>query len=563
MSKQEKKPENENIMVVGEFLSYDLDCYKTKRNNNVVVVGGAGTGKTRGIVEPNILQATGSYVISDPKGNLYVKYKEYLESQGYVVKKLDFVHPEESIKYNMFQQTLDSNIEKSYANIYKLADTIVSLQHDGTRTLDPFWDECATLLLTSLIGYLRDYHEPIYLNFTNVVGLVNSMNVDEYEADKETILDKMFQDIEEKDPGSYALQMFKSFRVAAGRTLRSIQITLNALISRYANYYIDQIMDGNELLISEIGSMKTALFICASDTERTYDGLVNIVFTQIMDGLVAFADGCQTHSLPVPVRFIMDDFATNVRITDFPRMISSIRSRGISTMIILQAESQLEQYYQKDARTILSNCDTYVYMGGFDIETARSVAERANRTLHTILEMPVGSEWVFRRGEPAVFKNIIDLDKYMVRNRIELDSGKPVNKRPKPTEKKSVEQVLSERLFRFPNINTRLSDSYIDSRNNVNPNENLNSDTDSNSGIKTDSDIDSKAGIYADSNTDSNAGLNADSNAGLNADSNTDSDTDSDLSLNSDSPTSSKPGIFDDLSDEEIDELIKFLENKK
>ena len=417
--------DNTNKMIVGEGLAYDLDCYKTRRNNNMVIIGGAGTGKTRGIVEPNLLQAAGSYVVSDPKGNLYRKYKMYLQKKGYKVMKLDFAHPEESIKYNMFKGTIDPlSLKRSNANVTKLADTIVSLQHEGTRTLDPFWDECATLLLTSVIALIRDYYDDRYLNFSNVEVIINGMDIDENNADEETPIDVMFQNVEKIDPDSFALQKFKSFRVAAGRTLRSIQITLNALINAYADEYIDDIMSGHDLDIPSIGKEKTALFICPSDTERTYDGLVNVVFTQIMNGLVNYADSCEDSRLPVPVRFIMDDFATNVRISEFPRMISSVRSRGISTTILIQAESQLEQYYKSDARTILGNCDTYVYMGGGDIETAKSVAERANKTMHTIYEMPIGYEWVFRRGDKPVYTKIIDLDELMKSEKIVLKYGK-------------------------------------------------------------------------------------------------------------------------------------------
>ena len=409
----EKNYEMTKKMIIGEGLEYDLNCYQTKRNNNVVVIGGAGTGKTRGIVEPNILQATGSYVISDPKGNLYQKYKRFLEVNGYEVKKIDFVHPEQSVKYNLFEGTEDPyNPNKSNANIVNLANTIVSIRHDGSRHMDPFWDEAATLLLTALIAALLRFCSKQDHSFSAIEKMVSMMLVDEDAVDLKTDLDLLFDQFEEQDAEAFAIKKYKAFRVAAARTLKSIQISLNALISNYANEYMDMMMMGHELDVTMIGRRKTALFICASDTERTYDGLVNVIFTQIMNGLVSFADTRPNSRLPIPVRFIMDDFATNVRITDFPRMISSIRSRGISTMIILQSEAQLMQYYEKDAQTILSNCDTYVYLGGNDIDTAKSVAERADKSLHTVLEMPVGCEWVFRRGEKPVFTRTIDLEEY-------------------------------------------------------------------------------------------------------------------------------------------------------
>ena len=402
-----------NKMILGEGVCYDLDCYKTQRNNNVIVVGAAGAGKTRGCVEPNIMQAKDSYVISDPKGNLYKKHKAYLESKGYNVMKLDFLHPEESIKYNMFNKTIvPNNKAKADANIKRLAKTIIESEHAGYRNIDPFWDEAAIILITAIIAYLRDYCILSSRKFSMVTDLVNSLIINENTPDNKSPLDIMFDEIEIKDPESFAVKQYKSFRVAAARTLKSILICANAVLCKYADKQIDMIMEQDELDIRAIGKKKTALFICASDTDRTYDGLVNVVFTQIMNGLVEYADICKENRLPIPVRFIMDDFATNVCITDFPRMISSIRSRGISTMIMLQAESQLENYYGYDARTILGSCDTYVYMGGGDIETAKRVSERANVTMHKILDMPVGYEWIFRRGEKPVYTKRLDIDTF-------------------------------------------------------------------------------------------------------------------------------------------------------
>lgn len=396
----------EGTMIVGQNKYFDMEDMKTKTNNNVVVVGGSGAGKTTGIVEPNILQAIGSYVISDPKGNLYGRYKEYLKLKGYDVKKIDFKNPRESIKYNMFQQAFDRNdMTKSEANITKLTHMIVKTCMEGTHGTDIFWEKAAELLLKSIISYLIMVAPSQYQNFQNVQRLINALEISENDPECKSELDYLFEEFEEKNPGSFVIRNYKSFRAAAGRTLKSIQIESQSLINSYCNDEIDSIMYGDELFIPDIGRKKTALFICVSDTDRTYDGLVNIIFSQIMNGLVEYADSRGDSRLPIPVRFIMDDFATNVCIDDFPRMISSIRSRGISATILIQAESQLKHYYGGEGQTILGNCDTYVYLGGNDVETAHNVAIRANKTLYSILQMPVGYGWLFRRGEkPAYIK---------------------------------------------------------------------------------------------------------------------------------------------------------------
>ena len=409
----EKSTDILSKIILGTDCYYSMDTHETKCNNNIIIVGTSGSGKTRGIVEPNLLQMTGSYVIMDPKGNLYDKYRKTLIECGYKVKKLDFVHPEKSLKYNMFKKTtVQGNKTKSNENITKLAHMIVTHAHGSkAKSADPFWDEAAEIMLSALIAYVLQYGYND-MNFTSIEKLINSLDGNDEYYKSETILDRVFKEMERKDPNSYAVRKFKSIRISAAKTMMSIQVSTNAIIDSFANAQIDNMMNGDELIIPNIADYKTALFICSSDTDRTYDVLVNIVFTQIMNSLVEYADRRPDNKLPIPVRFIMDDFATNVCIQDFPRMISSIRSREISTTIILQSESQLKEYYGEDASTILGNCDTYVYMGGGDINTAKNVSERADKPLHQILNMPIGREWIFRRGEEPIYTQTLDLDEY-------------------------------------------------------------------------------------------------------------------------------------------------------
>ena len=206
---------------------------------------------------------------------------------------------------------------------------------------------------------------------------------------------------------SYAVSQYKKFRVAAGKTLKSILISLNARIGQFDTPEIRELTKYDTIRISGIGMKPTAVFVVVSDTDRSLDGLANLFFTQAMNELCWQADKrCKGNTLPVPVRFILDDFATNCKIAEFPRMIASIRSRGISTMLMIQSEAQLEEGYNKDARTIIGNCDTYVYLGGNDVDTAEAVARRCDVPLKKILNMPVETNWIFRRGqEPVNSKN--------------------------------------------------------------------------------------------------------------------------------------------------------------
>lgn len=395
-------------LILAKDQYYSLDCYETQLNNNVLVVGAAGTGKTRSIVSPNILQATGSYIISDPKGNLYKKYKDYLEGKGYKTLKLDFTNPTNSMKYNPFAYI------RSSQDIVKMGHMLARAANDAGGNIsvngDLFWVEAATILMTSLIAYLH-YHRPKHeQTLENVFKLISACDVNEMDSSIKGCLDRIFEEVGNRDNKDFAYQQYQKFRVGAGKTLRSILITLTARLGNLDFPELKTLLSKDEIQIQKIGLEKTALFVIVSDKDRSLDSLANIFFTQAMDELCRVADHeCEDERLPVPVRFILDDFATNCTIDDFPRMISSIRSRGISTMLMLQTESQLTQCYGYDGRTIMGNCDTYLYLGGNDIETAQAVAMRCDQPVTKILNMPVGKVWVFRRGQAPIQSENFDL----------------------------------------------------------------------------------------------------------------------------------------------------------
>lgn len=394
-------------MILAENQEYSLDCYQTQLNNNVLVVGTTGAGKTRSIVTPNLLEATGSYIVSDPKGNLYNKYKRYLEEEGYVVKKLDFTNPEESDGYNFFQYI------QSTQDIITTAHMLI---YDGDRGnhVDPFWDQAAQLLLQALIAYLKEAHHAYDQNLHNLLKLVTMCSSNGDLDDRESMTDTIIKDYARTHKDSYAVNTYNKFRVAASKTLRSILITVNAKLGLFDSPEVKVMTANDDMEIPRIGLEKTAVFVVVSDTDRSMDPLANLFFTQAMNQLCRYADKhCKDNCLPVPVRFILDDFATNCKIAEFPRMIASIRSRGISTMLMIQAESQLTKCYGDDDTTIIGNCDTYVYLGTNDVKTAQAVAERADVPMKKILYMPVGTNWIFRRGQSPINGKNFNLDAYL------------------------------------------------------------------------------------------------------------------------------------------------------
>ena len=409
---------NKNTMILAENEFYSLDCMKTQLNNNVLVVGTSGAGKTRSIVTPNILQATGSYIVSDPKGSLYERYKPYLEKQGYKVKKLDFTDPEESAHYNFFKYI------RSTQDIVKVAHMLI-YQDNGSFHSDPFWDQAAQLLVQAVIAYLKEAWGDEEQNLSRLCQLVENAQTEGDMENCKSVLDRLFIDHAVSHSDSYAVKTYNRFRVAADRTLRSILITVNSKLALYDTPEIAKMMKIDDIDIPSIGKEKTALFVVVSDTDRSMDGLANIFFTQAMNELCNYADKhCKNNTLPIPVRFILDDFATNCKIAEFPRMIASIRSRGVSTMLMIQAESQLTEGFGHDGRTIIGNCDTYVYLGGNDVETAKAVAERCDVPVKKILNMPVGTNWIFRRGQAPKFGNNFDIDAMLKAKKLIPQSNK-------------------------------------------------------------------------------------------------------------------------------------------
>lgn len=386
-------------MHIAEGCHYSLDDFKTQLNNNVLVVGGSGTGKTRTIVTPNLHEASGSYLISDPKGYLYKQYAGYLQTKGYQVVLVDFTHPEKSVHYNPMY-----NIH-STQDILKIASVLVNAKI--SVGVDPYWDSMTLMMLSAIIAYMieTDYQP---CNFASILKLVREGGRFNDET-KESPLSGRFEKLKNNNPDSWACAQFENVNQTPHKTYDTIRSTLAAKFASFDTQEIQHMMNGNDVDFTAVGREKTVVFVTVSDNDRSMDSLVNLFFTQAMQSLCDYADNnCEHNRLPIPVRFILDDFATNCTIDGFPRMISAIRSRGISVMLIIQAESQLRQGYGFDDKTIISNCDTYAYLGGNDVETAQAISIRCNKPLRQVLNMPVGSCWVFRRGAQPVFTKLLN-----------------------------------------------------------------------------------------------------------------------------------------------------------
>lgn len=414
-----KKAHNMGYGILPNGELFDLDSISTRLNNNMAILGASGAGKTRSVVIPNILAACGSYIISDPKGSLYKKYGDHMKRCGYNVVHIDLIHPEYSDRYNPL------NYIRNTDDAMKLASQIVLLGFDGrTASNDPFWEKAAELLVSSLIGYIMEGGTEIDRSFHGIAELLARIDPNVYENGNTCEIDDIFARHlrsyrSRTGDKSWAYSQYEKFKSTAPRTFGCVIITLQSMISSFDSLGMRAVTSGEcELDLRSIGEEKTAVFLSISDTDRSKDTIANIFYSQAMNELCDHADEeCEDSRLPVPVRFILDDFGTNCRIHGFENMISNIRSRGISAILILQSESQLVKGYGESSHTILDNCDTIVYMGGNDVETARMISERSNQPLHRILDMPLCTNWIFRRGSSPKFSNTVDLSEYHIQDR--------------------------------------------------------------------------------------------------------------------------------------------------
>ena len=366
--KYEAKPASENKLLT-QHVRIGLDGTKHRRNLNVLVIGGSGAGKTRFYCKPNLMQANTSFVVLDPKGEQVRATGNLLKSKGYEVKVLDLIDMEKSHCYNPFVYLRnDHDVQRLVTNLFK------STTPKGATSQDPFWDTAAQMLLLALIFYLKYEAPDDEQNFAMVMEMLRAGDVDE-DDNMPSPLDNLFFDLEKTNPNHIALKYYRSYHAGAAKTLKSIQITLAARLEKFNLESLAALTITDELELEKLGEKKCAIFALIPDNDTSFNFLVSILYTQLFQQLFEVADKKYGGSLPVHVHFLMDEFANVSLPDDFDKILSVMRSRGVSVSIILQNLSQLKALFEKQWESIVGNCDEFVYLGGNEQATHKYVSE--------------------------------------------------------------------------------------------------------------------------------------------------------------------------------------------
>ena len=343
---------------------------KYARNKNILVIGGSGSGKTRFFVKPSLMQMHSSYVVTDPKGTVLIECGKLLQRGGYRIKVLNTINFKKSMKYNPFAYL------RSEKDILKLVNTIIAnTKGDGDKSGEDFWVKAEKLYYTALIGYIWYEAPDEEKNFTTLLEMINASEAREDDEDFQNPVDLMFERLEEKDPEHFAVKQYKKYKLAAGKTAKSILISCGARLAPFDIKELRELMETDEMELDTIGDRKTALFVIISDTDDTFNFVVSILYTQLFNLLCDKADDVYGGRLPVHVRCLLDEFANIGQIPKFEKLIATIRSREISASIILQSQSQLKAIYKDNADTIVGNCDTTLFLGGKEKTTLKEISE--------------------------------------------------------------------------------------------------------------------------------------------------------------------------------------------
>ena len=343
---------------------------KYARNKNILVIGGSGSGKTRFFVKPSLMQMHSSYVVTDPKGTVLIECGKLLQRGGYQIKVLNTINFKKSMKYNPFAYL------RSEKDILKLVNTIIAnTKGDGEKSGEDFWVKAEKLYYTALIGYIWYEAPDEEKNFTTLLEMINASEAREDDEDFQNPVDLMFERLEEKDPEHFAVKQYKKYKLAAGKTAKSILISCGARLAPFDIKELRELMETDEMELDTIGDRKTALFVIISDTDDTFNFVVSILYTQLFNLLCDKADDEYGGRLPVHVRCLLDEFANIGQIPKFEKLIATIRSREISASIILQSQSQLKAIYKDNADTIVGNCDTTLFLGGKEKTTLKEISE--------------------------------------------------------------------------------------------------------------------------------------------------------------------------------------------
>ena len=341
---------------------------KTARNKNVLVVGGSGSGKTRFFIKPNLMQLHSSYVVTDPKGTVLVECGKMLEKGGYVIKSLNTINFKKSMHYNPFSYI------RSEKDILKLVNTIiVNTKGDGDKSGEDFWVKAEKLYYTALIGYIW-YEAPDHeKNFTTLLEMINASEAREDDETFKNPVDVMFDELEARDPDHFAVKQYRKYKLAAGKTAKSILISCGARLAPFDIQELREITMYDELELDTLGDRKTALFLIMSDTDSTFNFLISMIYSQLFNLLCEKADDVYGGRLPVHVRCLIDECANIGQIPNLEKLMATIRSREISACLVLQAQSQLKALYKDNADTIIGNCDSSIFLGGKEPGTLKEL----------------------------------------------------------------------------------------------------------------------------------------------------------------------------------------------
>ena len=356
--------------VFSQNVRMGLDGKKHRRNLNTVVIGGSGAGKTRFYAKPNIMQCNTSFVVLDPKGEIIRSVGHLLEDNGYVIKVIDLIDMSKSLGYNPFHYIQsDKDVLKLITNLIR------NTTPKGSSTNDPFWEKSETALLEALMLYLYHYAPEDEQNFTMVMEMLNYAEVKEDEEDYESPLDELFKRLEMIDSNSLALKQYKIYKQAAGKTAKSILISVGVRLAAFNLEELASLTKYDEMELEQIGERKTALFAIIPDNDSTFNFIVGMLYTQLFQMLYYQADYVHGGELPVPVHFLMDEFANVALPDEFDKLLSTMRSRQIFVSIILQNLAQIKALYKDSWESILGNCDETYYLGGNEQSTHKYISE--------------------------------------------------------------------------------------------------------------------------------------------------------------------------------------------
>ena len=367
--KYSQKPYSQNILLTQNF-RISLDTHKHRRCLNILVVGGSGAGKSRGFALPNIMQCCCSMAITDPKAELLRKTGGLLEKKGYEVRVFDLINPDTSFCYNPFEYVHD---DKDVLRL--ISNLIQNTTPKGSQSSDPFWEKSETALLQALMLYLLHEAPPEEQNFAMIMEMLGSAQVKEEDEDYESPLDILFDRLEMRDPDSIAVKQYHIYKQAAGKTAKSILISVGVRLAAFNLPQIAKLTNTDELDLSNMGERKVALFCCIPDADTSLNYLVGMIYSQLFQTLYYMADRVHGGALPVPVNCIMDEFPNVSLPNEFEKILATCRSRSIYCSIIIQNMSQLKALFKDSWESLVGNCDEFLYLGGNEKETHKYVSE--------------------------------------------------------------------------------------------------------------------------------------------------------------------------------------------